>query len=55
MSLHVIIFKIFTYLDYDSLVNAEKVSTQWRLILADELIWYWLLWLPVVKAAMSFL
>lgn len=34
-----IVEHIFSYLDYDSLVNAEKVSPEWQEILRNERIW----------------
>ena len=39
-SMHQVISKVCDYLDYESLVNAEKVSPEWRQILSDDLIWY---------------
>ena len=39
-SMYQVISKVCDYLDYESLVNAEKVSPEWRQILSDDLIWY---------------
>lgn len=34
-----IVEQIFSYLDYESLINAEKVSTDWKDVLKNERIW----------------
>jgi hypothetical protein len=37
--LHGVVEQIFGYVDYDSLVNAQRVSPEWRMILENEKIW----------------
>jgi len=37
--LHGVVEQIFGYVDYDSLVNAQRVSPEWRTILENEKIW----------------
>lgn len=34
-----VVEQIFSYLDYDSIVNAEEVSQEWQMILSNERIW----------------
>lgn len=47
-----IVEQIFSYLDYDSLVNAEKVSPEWQEILKNERIWKMMFKRNVVHDAM---
>ena len=37
--MHGIVEQIFGYLDYDSLINAQRVCPEWRTILENEKIW----------------